>query len=69
MANDSGIRDRAETRAAKQQERSIAGAAAWADHEATQNAIEARTQRLRAERLARESTGTSKGRSSGKAKA
>ncbi|WP_336487759.1 hypothetical protein [Methylobacterium nigriterrae] len=54
MANDSGIRDRAETRAAKQQEREIAGAAAWADHDAAQAAVEAKTQRLRALRLARE---------------
>ena len=60
MANDSGVRDRAETRAAKQQERNIAGAAAWADHEAEQNAIEVRTQRLRALRLAREAAGEAK---------
>ncbi|KAB1077896.1 hypothetical protein [Methylobacterium soli] len=60
MANDSGVRDRAETRAAKQQERSIAGAAAWADHEATQNAVEVKTQRLRALRLAREAAGEAK---------
>ncbi|MEA1832136.1 hypothetical protein U8607_08570 [Methylobacterium durans] len=54
MANDSGTRDRAETRAAKQREREVAGAAAWQDHEAEQRAIEERTQRLRAMRLARE---------------
>ncbi|MGU3536271.1 hypothetical protein [Methylobacterium sp. A54F] len=57
MANDSGSRDRAETRAAKQQERAVAGAAAWADHEAEQRAVEERTQRLKAERLAREAAG------------
>lgn len=51
---DSGARDRSETRAAKQKERNIAGASAWADHDAKQEVMEINLSRQRALRLARD---------------
>lgn len=45
---------RAETKAAKQAEREQAAAIVWAEVEAERQAVDRRTARLRAERLARE---------------
>lgn len=51
---DSGAQDRAETKAAKQQERSLAGVSAWADHNAKQELVEDNLARQRAMRLDRD---------------
>lgn len=52
--DDSGAQDRRETRAAKQLDRASAGGEARADHEAAQQAVEDKTVRLEALRLAKE---------------
>lgn len=51
---DSAAVDRAETRAAKEAQRQQDAATVWAEVEADRQAVEARTERLRAARLARE---------------
>lgn len=51
---DSGAVGRAETKAAREAERSEAAAAVWADVERERRARDERTARLRAQRLARE---------------
>ncbi len=50
---DSAAVDRAETRAAKEAQRQQDAATVWAEVEADRQALEARTERLRAARLAR----------------
>jgi hypothetical protein len=54
MSDDSGAQDRRETKAAKHLERARAGGEARADHDAAQQAIEDKTIRLKALRLAKE---------------
>ncbi|WP_264051619.1 hypothetical protein [Methylobacterium flocculans] len=52
--DDSGAQDRRETKAAKHLERARAGGEARADYDATQQATEDKTVRLKALRLAQE---------------
>lgn len=53
-SDDSGAQDRRETKAAKHLERALAGSEARAEYDATQQATEDKTARLKALRLARE---------------
>lgn len=53
-SGDSGAQDRRETKAAKHLERARAGGEARADYDATQQATEDKTARLKALRLAKE---------------
>jgi len=53
-SDESGAQDRRETKAAKHLERARAGGEARADYDATQQATEEKTARLKALRLARE---------------
>ena len=53
-SDDSGAQDRRETRAAKQEERTRGYGEAQADHDASQKAIEEKTVRLKALRLAKD---------------
>lgn len=53
-SDDSGAWDRRETKAAKHLERARAGGEAQADYDATQQATEDKTVRLKALRLAKE---------------
>ncbi|WP_156389740.1 hypothetical protein [Methylobacterium sp. Leaf465] len=53
-SNDSGAQDRRETKAAKYLERARAGGEARADYDATQQATEDKTARLKTLRLAKE---------------
>ncbi|KQP29838.1 hypothetical protein ASF49_14215 [Methylobacterium sp. Leaf104] len=53
-SDDSGAQDRRETKAAKHLEKARAGGEARADYDATQQAVEDKTVRLKALRLAKE---------------
>jgi hypothetical protein len=53
-SDESGAQDRRETKAAKHLERARAGGEARADYDATQQATDEKTVRLKALRLARE---------------
>jgi len=53
-SDESGAQDRRETKASKHLERARAGGEARADYDATQQATEEKTARLKALRLARE---------------
>lgn len=55
---DSGAIGRAETKAAKEAQRQQEAAIVWAEVAAERQAVEARTERLRAARLAREAQQT-----------
>lgn len=54
VSDESGARDRRETKAAKDLEKARAGGEARADYDATQQATEDKTVRLKALRLAKE---------------
>lgn len=60
---DSGAVDRAETRAAKEAQRQQDAAIVWAEVEAERKAVDERTERLRAARLAQEAQQTTGKRS------